>query len=242
MAEAKIPRWTRGYWAGLHLLSAANLARVGYAAEQEMLAGNRTESTLLQHRACIIGSIFTSVAFLETTANEFFGDATDSPPTLTGLQRPVGVISGALSGLDEEAIRRVGNLWSLGVPRRASYSILEKFEIAVALADREPFDRGAKPYQEVKLLVMLRNEWIHYEPAWMAEHEERAPRGIETLEGHFPFAPRNKDIEKFSLHHCISHGCAEWGVLSAVEFADHFFRKMGVRPNFEHWRSKIVTR
>jgi hypothetical protein len=77
----------------------------------------------------------------------------------------------------------------------------------------------------------------------MAEHEEGAPRGIEVLEGHFPSAPsRNKDLGKFSLHDCISHGCAEWGVVSAVEFADQFFRKMGIRPNFEQWRSKIVTR
>lgn len=91
--------------------------------------------------------------------------------------------------------------------------------------------------------MKLRNEWIHYEPAWMAEHEEGAPRGIEVLEGHFPSAPsRNKDLGKFSLHDCISHGCAEWGVVSAVEFADQFFRKMGIRPNFEQWRSKIVTR
>jgi hypothetical protein len=137
MAEAKLPVWKRGYWAGLHLLSAANLARISYAAEQEMLAGNRSDSNVLQHRACVIGSLFTSVAFLEATANEFFADAADLMPELkkAGIETPFGVLSGALNGLSEEAIKRLGNLWNLGVPRRASYSVLEKFEIAVALAD-----------------------------------------------------------------------------------------------------------
>jgi len=237
--------WKRGYWAALHLLSAANLARMSYAIEQEILAGDRSESNVLRHRACITGAILTSVAFLEATANELFADAAERLPGLKGpgAEFPIGVVSGALAGLSDDAINRFRNLWNLNIPRRASYSILEKFEIAVVLADKEPFDRGSTPYQEIQLLVKLRNEWIHYEPSWTAEHEERSPRGIEMLEGHFPPAPsRDKNTGKFSLHDCISHGCAEWAVLSTVKFTDEFFKKMGIRSNYENFRTKILTR
>ena len=176
MPEATMPVWTREHWAGLLLLSAANLARMSYAIEQEMLAGSRSESNALQHRACVIGATFTSVAFLEATANECFADAAEAPAfNEAGFNVPFGIIAGSLDGLSEEAIHRLGNSWNLGVPRRASYPILDKFEIALALADKEPFDRGAKPYQEVRLLVKLRNEWIHYEPYVDGTARETAP-------------------------------------------------------------------
>ena len=127
-----------------------------------------------------MGAIFTSVAFLEATVNEFFADAADDLPGLRefGILKKSGTATRVLKGIDNQLVNRLGKLWKLGVPRRAPYSILNKFEVALALADKEPFDQGAKPYQEVKLLVTLRNEWIHYEPGWRAEHDGFSPRGI----------------------------------------------------------------
>ncbi len=49
-------------------------------------------------------------------------------------------------------------------PRTASYPILDKYEIALELNGMDPISNSSNPYQDVKLLVDLRNSLIHYEP------------------------------------------------------------------------------
>lgn len=241
MPEEPLLSGTRSYWGALHLLSAANLARQSYRLEQEILHGNRGCDHVYQHRACVTGAVFTSVAFLESTANELFADAVDSSP-LDITHLGVRFTLPSLVGLDDAAIDKLARLWNLGIPKRASYSVTDKFEVALAALDKEPFNRGAPSFQNVKLLIMLRNEWIHYEPAWhrRGDHPVRRHR-IEALKGLFPPNPQPANPGEFTLHQCVSHGCAEWSVKSSIAFADEFFRKTGIRANYQQIRSKLVT-
>src|SRR3546814_10041319 len=64
----------------------------------------------------------------------------------------------------------MGRLWEKGIPRTAAYPILDKYEIALELNDKSPIDSGTNPYQDVKLLVELRNALIHYEPETIVGH------------------------------------------------------------------------
>src|SRR3546814_9894743 len=97
-----------------------------------------------------VSSVIVSTAFLEATINELFSDCADAHSTerIAALQTK----------------HLMGRLWEKGIPRTAAYPILDKYEIALELNDKSPIDSGTNPYQDVKLLVELRNALIHYEP------------------------------------------------------------------------------
>lgn len=165
--------WSRSYWASLHLISATALTRFSFQLESRLLAGESEGVFSQERRACVTGAILTSVAFLEATANELFSDAADVVPGIPGAASST-LMLGRLNGLTADTIQRYRAMWKLSVPRRANYQVLNKFEIALALADKEPFDRGSRVYQEAALLIKLRNSLIHYEPSWAPRGEDKA--------------------------------------------------------------------
>ena len=114
---------------------------------------------------------------------------------------------------------------------------MEKFQIALALTRKPSFKSGRNPYQDVKLLVELRNALIHYVPEWVAaaqaEPEAEAAHKFEKkLRRKFlpsPFMGNNP----YFPDKCLGHGCAKWGVDSALKFTDKFFSTMGLTPRYE---------
>ena len=113
-----------------------------------------------RHQAFVIGTVLSTIAFLEATVNEMFTDASErfSSEHLEGLD------SKHLEGLDDPVINRLGELWKLEVPKTASFKILQKYNIALTAADHLPMDLGKNPAQDVNLLIKLRNTLIHYKP------------------------------------------------------------------------------
>lgn len=141
----------RFYFSHYHIMSAAFFARESGKLERENKDKESFSSRIQsEHRAFVTGCIFSSVSFLEAQINELFTNAAED---------------------QREHIHQLGDkihlfaeMCKLGVPRTASYSILEKYEIALALAEREPLNRGSLVYQDSKLLISMRNALIHYEP------------------------------------------------------------------------------
>lgn len=107
------------------LYSALGLARL--ASSLPAPSGDDPDT----RQACVLGSVVCAVSFLECSINGLY-DYAQHPVRATKLLR-------ALAGVWSEAFDR--------------QPILAKYQIALALAKRELFDVGAKPFQPALALI-----------------------------------------------------------------------------------------
>jgi hypothetical protein len=110
------------------------------------------------------------------------------------------------------------NLWKT-YERKAT---LEKFEFALLLSDKPSIDKGSTPYQDVKIIVDLRNALFHFKPEWDTE----ANRHLELskqLQNKFDPSPFFNDNLIFPRR-WATHGCTSWGVHGCLRFASEFER------------------
>ena len=234
--------WARIHLSPSHLFSAAHFARMSACLENE--ADVTQELIKERHRSCVIGSIFASVAFLEAAINELYVAASDKM-----IDHP---------GLADEFRTRLATIWSIEHFRRGA-RVLEKYQCALGLAGAKQFDKGARPYQDAKLLVDLRNALVHFVPETVPI---KAESGVEIpvhkfgkqFRGKFktnPFAAKYAVISSssspetatypFFPEHCLSHGCAQWAVNTSLTFADHFFKALNLEWYYEYLRPVVAT-
>jgi len=218
--------WFRTYFSIQHIQASALFARKAYQLEQQYSLNN-AGTVLSEHQAYVTGAIFSSVSFLEANINELYSDCADSHQK---------------NGLDSQTIAIMGKLWNRGILRPAR--LLEKYELALDIASREGFDRGSSPYQDVKLLIELRNSLIHYKPETILARAT-PPSDVnelhkieKRLKGKFQINPLAAPGNPFYPDKCLGHGCAQWAVNKSMEFADLFYVKMGVKPPYDHVRDQ----
>jgi len=141
----------RHYFSLNQLDAACELALVSEELEREFSNVSVAEKTTARKRvqACSIGALISSVAFLEATINEVFADCHDGSSP---------------HGETYPNAKLLAELWAENVPKTASYSVLEKYQIALALADRPKMPRNEDPFQSADDLIFARNRLIHFEP------------------------------------------------------------------------------
>jgi len=222
---------SRAHFSIQHVLSAAYFARQALEVERNYF-GVYDAAMINAHRASVTGAILMSVSFLEAAINEFFADTVDNP-------------YGTVKDLDPDLRSLLAEMWAMKVPRTSKYSILEKYDIALTLMRRAPFDKGTSPYQEVSILVQLRNVMVHYEPEWITGYSTNPGAKVtehkfqKSLQGRFPLNPLTSANNPFFPDQCFSHGCAAWAVESTVSFADAFFARMGLAAPYDHVRDQL---
>jgi hypothetical protein len=229
----KITAKRRDYLAIQHLRSAAFFARMTHEIERSSKSLPSGDG-LVRYWAGFTGAIFASVGFLEGLINELFADA-----AVGGGSR--------LKGLRPEAIKLMASLWEQDVPRTARYSVLKKYQIALVANDCNPLDKGSKPYQDANSLVILRNALVHYEPEWsdsgaMAAHSRQSKQLCKRLKKRFlpnPFVPEHTP---FFPTRCLSHGCTEWAVKTALAFADAFFEPLELEQFYRNEPEFLETK
>ena len=213
-----------------HLKNAAHFARLTGELEQhtEFVWG-----TFKPHEAYAMGAVLSSVAFLEAAVNELYADAADvSHPD--EIMRDIG--EGYAMDMPKDLRGLLAGLWNTEKFRIGART-LEKYEVVLKVAGGEEFDKGSTPYQDVALLIKLRNALIHFEPASHHEGNEE-PTGLEAkLTGKFPLNPiaappinplGNDPLLPFLPDRCLGHGCALWALRSCVAFDKEFFSRMGL--------------
>jgi hypothetical protein len=191
-----------------------------------------------RYQALASGAVLSAAAFLEAYINELFSHC-----ALTLGGAPVG-------GLTSEQQATLGRMWRRGIPRTARYSILEKYEVALDLLAKEPFDRGAAPYQDASALTELRNALVHYEPEFYPIPHPLKPvvpqaamPGLEKrLRGKFTLSPFADPGYPFFPDHCLSAGSAAWSVQSALAFVEAFLHKAGIVERFKYPLGKVPSR
>jgi len=184
-----------------------------------------------EHRSFAVAAILASVAFLEAAVNELFASA--SAPNLE-----VGGGRGGLTANERETLVDVNDAL-------ANNRTLERCQLVLHLLGRQPFDRGTAPFQDVDLLVKLRNSLVHYKPEWRAggieggqsAADSKLAKGLQTK--HFSHNPFTGAGNPFFPDKCLGHGCAAWVWKAALAFADEFFHRLGVTPVYDGIRAQL---
>lgn len=102
-----------------------------------------------------------------------------------------------------------------------------KLQMALLLAGRPRFDRGTAPFQDIPLLVQLRNALVHFKPAWH-EHDG-SDRWEAKLESRIKPSPLMSGVgNPWFPGKCISADCAAWACRVARELADEWTTRLGV--------------
>jgi len=203
----------------LHLQSAAYFSRKSAECEKKQ---NVTERLRSEHRAYVTGAITLSIASLESSINELFLEAVHENRNI-------------FKHLQPNVPDLLRELWS----HAERFSILEKYQLVLAVSEKEKFDKGSSPYREVDSAIRLRNALVHYKPEWDTELKEH--KKIETrLSKKFHLNPFTKPNQAFFPHRCLSHGCAEWIVKSCISFIEDFYQRLELPPRWEKEQKDLL--
>jgi hypothetical protein len=232
--EASVEIRIRQYYASLHIRAAALFSRLTYKVEQNCSRGFN-EVHYIEHRSFVTNAIFSSTAFLEAYINELFADLND---------KEVRKCDSKYKAL-ESKFNIFSEMWEAGIPRTSKYSILDKYQIALVLAEKEKLSKGSKIYQDIDVLVRLRNALIHYEPEWIlggseSEENKLSKQLKSRIKSLNPLTPIGRN--PFYPDRCMSHGLTEWAVESSIKFADEFSERIGVRGSYNDCRDQLNTR
>lgn len=198
-----------------HLLSAAVLCRK--VGELE-LAHQGKEFGEFWHDilANASGALFTTVAALESYANELFIDHETIFPELKG--------------------EVMAKLWELYEQK----PILEKFEFALLVKSATAFDRGGSPYQDVSTIIRLRNSLMHFKPEWFSAQEEHAKMS-KLLTSRATLCPFFQKSEPLFPRGWTSHATVKWVIRSSLEFILEFEQRAGIKPRMAQFKGRLAA-
>lgn len=205
----------RAYLSSNHLWAARYLSVLAGKIEKTSAERLRCD---IKHRAYVTNSIFSAVGFLEGAINELYQDVADSHESY-------------VANLDGDSTRLMSDFWR-DTNEGRSCSALIKYQIVLTFLRKPQFERGRSPYQDAALVVKLRNELVHYKPKTLGGDLEHPLAGElqNKFEGN---ALMTGSGNPWFPGKCLGHGCAEWAVRSVIAFADDFFGRIGVQPNYQ---------
>ena len=205
----------------MHFLSSSFL-RAGIILSQkcldsELAKGQRKRSDLIsEHQAYFYGVIFSAASYLEAYINEYYVNF--SQCNLYGLK------------VDSDSLIQIETLWKMDIPRTASFKTLDKYQIMLTLCKKPKFNKSIRPYQDVEILIKLRNSLIHYEPEYIESKFNNPNAQLHRFEKYLtgkidlnPFATKLDDFYPTKL---ISYSCCKWALDSVDQFTDDFYRNL----------------
>lgn len=185
------------------------------------------------HICNIVSSIISSVAYLEGFINEIFASLEHE-----ATER---YAESYIKSITFEQRSRLIELWE-DVGRKLS--TLEKYEFLLKYLKGEKFDKGIKGYQNIDLLIKLRNYFIHYQPERIYYSVDKDKEIIakigQKLKGKYLLNPKVPDSAPFFPYKCLSSGCAIWGVNSVLNFTEDFAKKI-VWEAFGSYTRDMIT-
>lgn len=193
--------------------------------------GSRSNDALLNHSALASGSVISTAAFLEAAINEFFSDAAYQ----------------TLRGLPDDKLGLLKLMWEQDVPRTASYKIVQKYQIALALVGQPPIDPGKLPCQAVVKVINVRNALIHYESELVPITEGERPKKLVTdkfekdlSSAGFAINPLAGESSPYFPGKLLGYGFCKYAITNAIAFADEFFGRVGIEGAYNAAKKKIT--
>ena len=182
---------------------------------EEQFAKDGDDRLWSTQRAYVVGSVLSSVAFLESAIIEVYRDIAD------------GYRSG---GLSKQRLAALKAIWISGGINRVG--VLDKYAAAWTVLKKSSFPRDTGHYQRAQLAIALRNSLVHFEPQTLGEG--LPPHKLEhALKSQFsPSSFMKNKGNPYFPDHCLGHGCAAWCLASCKDLADHFFKSVRLSPNY----------
>lgn len=192
-----------------HLYTARHLGELACQIETEH-PGPADPDIVRKHRAYVIGSVLAAAAFLEASINELYLEVQDH------------VVNGGPGGR-RRVLAVPAHFWS----QSAHPPILHKYQLALVVADAEPFDEGRSPFREVDGLVALRDALVHGRPEWRDAHGRK--QNLERrLRAKFPHNALAGEVDPEFPDRLLGAGCALWAVRVAEKFSNDFCQRMAI--------------
>lgn len=195
-----------------------------------------SEENRLEYQSYCYSAILLSAAFLEATINEFLIDISENLKWSVA-SKPDEIV-------DPQFQKLIHDLWAMGIPRTAQYSIIQKYQIALTLAGKEEISENDDAYRNAFLLKTLRNDLIHAESEWihddLKKNSKKYRKYVNNFCGKFSLNPFKGEGNPFFPDRCIGFGCAKWSLISATEFTDLFFQRIGFTPKYYFLRERII--
>jgi hypothetical protein len=217
---------------GSHLRCACLCANKCKEIEQEFIDGNTTqkESDLFQEdMAYSIGAIMASVAFLESTINEFFQEFFYKFDNLTinksywmDLKTKWDEDAGRIQKMKKTLADKYGySSKEIG----DQSELITKYEIAHQILFNKQLDKSCDACVDFGNLIHLRNQLVHFKLKWQTTHPEEEDLYIMRLRFENKFK-KNVFMEKsgncYFPDKCLGAGCAEWSIFVSTKFLNLF--------------------
>jgi hypothetical protein len=221
-----------------YIQSAALLCRLGYTIEKNYTeSGEIPQESLLRHEAFVLNSIFSSVAFLESTVNELYSDAADNAYFFTDEK-------------NEVLLKNIGDKW-----KNENYfdrtPMVNKYQKILSIANKPMFDEHHPAFSNIRSLMEIRNYLMHYRREWViiqeggvsdAREETRTEKFEKMLKNKFVENPLAHKNRPYFPDKCLGHGCAEWAVLNSLGLTDEFFLKLELPAPYDGVKEELLTK
>jgi hypothetical protein len=192
-----------------HLFAARHMSGLACEIEKEHV-GTTEPDVIRRHRAYVIGAVLAAAAFLEASINELYLEVQDH------------VVNGGPEGR-RRVLAVPAHFWS----QAAHPPILHKYQLALVVADAEPFDEGRSPFRDADGLIALRDALVHGRPEWRDAHGRRQNLA-RRLRAKFPHNALASEADPEFPDRLLGGGCASWAVRVAEKFSNDFCQRMAI--------------
>ena len=199
--------WSRDRLSRHHIISAHHFAES--AEEIEAHGGDVPPGEKWRYRAYVTGAVLSSVAYLSASINELYLEVRK------------------LSQSGEPHVRRELDLLVDAWPRISKVQVLQRYQLALAVADADQYNPARMPYIDADGLIRLRDALISYDPEW--DDEKGKHHTLESrLAKKFPPSPLMSSKRPWFPDQCLGSGCAKWAVETVQVFTNDFYRRMAL--------------
>ena len=199
--------WSRDRLSRHHIISAHHFARS--AEDIEAHGGDVPQDDKWRYRAYVSAAVLSSVAYLSASINELYLEVRK------------------LSQSGEPHVRRELDLLVDAWPRISKVQVLQRYQLALAVADADQYNPARLPYLDADNLVRLRDALISYDPEW--DDDRGKHHTLESrLQRKFPPSPLVSSRRPWFPDQCLGSGCAKWAVQTVQVFTNDFYRRMAL--------------
>jgi hypothetical protein len=227
----------RGRVSSDHLQGAISTSRETRRLEEEYASytGDVPEENganiIVKHRSLVISSIISTAHFLEAQINQTYDNIILITSGEERLARPE--FDNLSRGNNFDALYDLDEILGDSIIRMTGF--MQRYQLILSILDREKFDKGRKPWQDINTIRRLRNYFVHYEPEIFStsNKEEVTHRIGSALQGKYKTNKLRDESDPFFPNRALSYGCTYWAISSAIEFTNEFYNRLGIEPSYE---------
>lgn len=200
--------WSRDRLSRHHIITAHNFAEAAEALEERDL-GDIAQEEKWQYRAYVTGSVLSAAAYLEASINELYLELTKISQTGDAPLR--------------HELALLIRVW----PQIVRAPVLQKYQLALSVADADQYNDTRPPFVDVDSLMHLRDALLSYDPEWedgRGKHQTLEKRLLKK----FPSSALVSSQRPWFPDRALGAGSAKWAVLTVQVFYNDFCNRMSI--------------